>query len=168
MAGIRFFRKIVPIALAGAAALVMVIPMSASAGDLNHHDQIAHRVSLARHRNWFGGWHHFHTAAPANVPVDWPQAVIPAAPAYGAAAVPTYSTPYGAGAYGTEYGPCANLTRLQNVCRRNRATGHPLAPNNVARQMRVAGNRHWGLAFDSSQRRLRIWAAWLGVRAPDG
>jgi hypothetical protein len=40
MAGVRFFRKIVPIALAGAAALVMVIPMSASAGDVNHHDQI--------------------------------------------------------------------------------------------------------------------------------
>ena len=96
MAGLSFFKKIVPIALAGAAALVMAIPMSASAGDWNRHEQIAHQAWLARHQNWLGGWHDFHAAAPAYGPSYAPraygyapQAVIPAAPAYGAACGPT-------------------------------------------------------------------------------
>jgi hypothetical protein len=157
----RFFKKIVPIALAGMAALVMAMPMSASAGDWNHRGQAAHQAWLARHQNWFGGWHHSHATAPANVPAYGytprtygygplaygyaPRAAIPAAPAYGAA-VPAYATPYAGGAYGAGYGPCTNLTRLQNVYRQDRATGHPLAANDVARQMRVAGNGCGGLA----------------------
>jgi hypothetical protein len=159
MAWVRFFKK-VPIALASAAVLVMAIPMSASAGDWDHRGQIAHQAWLARHQNWFGG-HHFHATAPANVPAYGyapraygyapqaygyaPRAAIPAAPAYGAA-VPAYATPYAGGAYGTGYGPCGNLTRLQNVYRHDRATGHPLAANDVARQMQTAGNRCGGMA----------------------
>jgi hypothetical protein len=54
MAGLSFFKRIVPIALACAAALVMAIPMSASAGDWNRHEQIAHQAWLARHQNWSG------------------------------------------------------------------------------------------------------------------
>ena len=154
MTWLRFFRKLLPIALAAAAALVMLIPMSASAGDWNHHNQIAHRAWLARHQNWSGGWHRFHAAAPAYPPAYGyapraygyaPQAVIPAAPAYGAG-VPAYTTPYAAGAYGSSYGPCGNLTRLQNVYRHDRATGHPLAANDVARQMRRGGNGCAGIA----------------------
>ena len=154
MAGVRFFKRIVPIALVGAAALVIAIPMSASAGDWNRHDQIAHQAWLARHRNWFGGWQRSQAAAPAYVraygyaPRAYgyaQRAMIPATPVYGAG-VPAYATPYAAGAYGTGYGPCGNLTRLQNVYRHDRATGHPLAANDVARQMRGAGNRCWGMA----------------------
>jgi len=153
MAGLSFFKRIVPIALAGAAALVMAIPMSASAGDWNRHEQIAHQAWLARHQNWLGGWHDFHAAAPAYGPSYAPraygyapQAVIPAAPAYGAGGR-AYATPYAAGPDGTGYGPCGNLSRLQNVYRRDRATGHPLAANDVARQVRVAGNRCGGMGW---------------------
>jgi len=127
----------------------MAIPMSASAGDWNRHEEIGHQAWQARHRNWSGGWHHFNAAAPAYVPAYAPraygyapQAVIPTGPAYGVG-VPAYATPYAA--YGTGYGPCTNLSRLQNVYRRDRATGHPLAANDVARQMRVAGNRCGGI-----------------------
>lgn len=154
MTSLRFFRKLLPIALAAAAALVMLIPMSASAGDWNHHNQIAHQAWLARHQNWSGGWHRFHAAAPAYAPAYAyapraygyaPQAMIPAAPAYGAG-VPAYTTPYAAGAYGSGNGPCGNITRLQNVYRHDRATGHPLAANDVARQMRSGGNGCGGMA----------------------
>lgn len=154
MTWLRFFRKLLPIALAAGAALVMLIPISALAGDWNHHNQIAHQAWLARHQNWSGGWHRFHAAAPAYAPAYGyarraygyaPQAVIPAAPAYGAG-VPAYTTPYAAGAYGSGYGPCGNLTRLQNVYRHDRATGHPLAANDVARQMRRGGNGCGGMA----------------------
>lgn len=129
--------------------------MSASAGDWNRHDQIAHQAWLARHRNWSGGWHNSQAAAQPYVPAYGyapraygyaPQAVIPSAPAYGAGGVRAYATPYAAGAYGTGYGPCGNLTRLQNVYRHDHATGHPLAANDVARQMHVAGNRCGGMA----------------------
>ena len=158
MAGLSFLKRIVPIALAGAAALVMASPLSASAGDWSRHEQSAHQAWLARHRNWAGGWQHFHAAAPAYAPAYAPraygyapqaygyapQAAIPTAPAYGAG-VPAYATPYAAGAYGTGYGPCGNVSRLQNVYRHDRATGHPLAANDVARQMRVAGNRCGGM-----------------------
>ena len=161
MAGARFFKRIVPIALAGAAALVIAIPLSASAGDWKRRDHIAHQAWLAQHRNWFGGWHHFHAAAPANVPAYGyapqaygytPRAMIPVAPPYGAgvpayATTPYATTPNAVGAYGTGNGPCGNLSRLQNVYRRDRATGHPLAANDVARQVRVAGNRCGGMGW---------------------
>src|SRR5262245_45286157 len=101
MAGVRFLKKIVPIALAGAAALVMAIPMGASAGDWNHHDQTAHRVWPARHRNWFGGWHHFHAAAPANVS----RVRLRAASGDSGTAPPCRHTrPHAAGVFGTGYG----------------------------------------------------------------
>lgn len=154
MTSVKFLKKVIPIALAGAAALVMAIPMSASAGDWNRHNQVAHQAWLARHQNWSNSWHHFRSAQPAYVPAYGyarrpygygQQAVIPAAPAYGAG-VPAYATPYGSGVYGTGYGPCTNLTRLQNVYRQDRATGHPLAANDVARQMKVAGNGCGGMA----------------------
>ncbi|MBV8134454.1 MAG: hypothetical protein JO121_02265 [Deltaproteobacteria bacterium] len=154
MTSAKFLKKIIPIALAGAAALVMAIPMSVSAGDWNRHNQTAHQAWVARHQNWFNGWHHFRSAQPAYVPAYGyarrpygygQQAMIPAAPAYGAG-VPAYTTPYGSGVYGTGYGPCTNLTRLQNVYRQDRTTGHPLAANDVARQMKVAGNRCGGMA----------------------
>jgi hypothetical protein len=154
MTSLRFLGKLLPIALVAAAALVMLIPMSVSAGDWNHHNQIAHQAWLARHQNWSGGWHRFHAAAPAYPPAYAyapraygyaPQAMIPAVRAYGAG-VPAYTTPYAAGAYGSGYGPCGNLTRLQNVYRHDRATGHPLAANDVARQMRSGGNGCGGMA----------------------
>jgi hypothetical protein len=154
MARARIFKKVVPIALAGAAALVMAIPMSASAGDWNHRGQIARQAWLVRHQNWFGGWHHSNATAPVNLPAYAytprtygyaPRAAIPAAPAYGAA-VPAYATPYAGGTYGAGYGPCTNLTRLQNAYRHDRATGHPSAANDVVRQMQVAGNRCGGMA----------------------
>ena len=67
MAWARLFKKVVPIALAGAAALLVAIPMSESASDWNHRGQMARQAWLARHQNWFGGWHHSHATAPANV-----------------------------------------------------------------------------------------------------
>ena len=154
MSWLRVFRKLVPIAPAAAAVLVMLIPMRALAGDWNHHNQIAHQAWLARHQNWFGGWHRSHAAAPAYVPAYGyapraygyaPQAMIPAAPAY-SASVPAYATSYATGAYGTGYAPCGNLTRLQNVYRHDLGTGHPLAANDVARQMRGSGNGCGGMA----------------------
>ena len=155
MTWLRSFRKLVPIALAAATTIVTLIPMSASAGDWNHHKQIAHQAWLARHQNWFGGWHSSHAAgAQAYAPAYGyqpraygyaPQAVIPATPSYGAS-VPAYATPYASGGYGSSYGPCGNLTRLQNVYRHDRASGHPPAANDVARQMQVAGNRCGGMA----------------------
>jgi hypothetical protein len=118
MASVKFFKKIMPIALAGAAALMMAMPISALAGDWNHHDRVACQAWLARHQNWLNGWHR--PAAPAYVPAYGyaPRAAIPAAPAY-SAGVPAYATPYAGGAYGTPYaggaygtgyGPCGNVT----------------------------------------------------------
>jgi hypothetical protein len=146
MASVKFFKKIMPIALAGAAALVMAMPISALAGDWNHHDRVARQAWLGRHQNWFNGWHRAAAPAYGTAYGYAPRAAIPAVPAY-SAGVPAYATPYAGGAYGTGYGPCGNGgngTRLQNVYRRDLATGHPLAANDVARQMQ--GNRCGGMA----------------------
>ena len=173
MTSVKFFRKVVPIALSGVAALVMAIPMSASAGDWNRHDQIAHQAWRARHQNWFNGWHPFRPAWPAYAPAygNARPGVIPAAPAYG---VPAYANPSGRAVYETGYGPCTNLTRLQNVYRHDRATGHPLAANDVARHMHAAGNRCGGMgpiapvggyAYGQNGSVLAPWmGSWLGIR----
>lgn len=59
MTSVKFFKKVMPIALAAAAALVVSIPVSALAGDWNRNDPIAHQPWLAQHQNWFNGCHYF-------------------------------------------------------------------------------------------------------------
>jgi len=145
---IKTFKKIIPVVLAGAAAIVMAMPMTAMAADWNHHDfarheAVAHHENVVRNNAFAHGWDNYRMAHRDYVPNYYaPQAIVPAAPAYGyGAGAPAYAAPYAAGGYGGgayAAGGC-NETRLQNVYRRDRATGHPAAANDVAREMRNCG-----------------------------
>ncbi|MGO9451119.1 MAG: hypothetical protein ACLQDV_08760 [Candidatus Binataceae bacterium] len=145
MTSIKTFKKIIPVVLAGAAAIVMAMPMTAMAADWTHHNYVSHQ-NLVRHENVVRhdasvrGWDNYRMAHRDYVPDYYaPQAIVPAAPAYGYGAG-AYAPPYAAGGYGGgAYGGGCNEARLQNVYRRDRATGHPAAANDVAREMRNCG-----------------------------
>ena len=123
----KIFKRLIPMVLAGAVMLVLAMPITASARDWDHHDNGRHNGRVHRDRDDFHhyGWgdHDRDDFRPAPR-VYYPNNYYGNAPAYGQG--------YGYG------GPC-NTTRLQNVYRRDRATGHPAAANDVARQMRACG-----------------------------
>src|SRR5208282_3188797 len=148
----KLFRKIIPVVLAGAAAIVMAVPMTAMAGDWNHHGYVSHQ-NLGRHENvvrhdaLVHGWDNYRMAQRDYVPNNYaPRAIVPAAPGYGygyGAGAPAYAAPYAGGAYGygggaNGAGPCGNIARLENVYRHDRNTGHPSAAKDVAHQMQIA------------------------------
>jgi hypothetical protein len=131
----KILKRLILMVLVGAVMLVFAMPMTASARDWDHHDNGRHNGWAHQDRDDFhhNGWvrqdrddfHH-------NGWVDHDRDYFRPAPrvyypnnyyGYG----PTYGRGYG--------GPCGNLTSLQNVYRRDRATGHPAAANDVARQM---------------------------------
>jgi hypothetical protein len=121
----KIFKRLIPMVLAGVVMLVLAMPMTASARDWDHHDNGRHNGWVHRDRDDF---HHYGW-------VDHDRDNFRRAPR-----VYYPNNNYGyAPAYGRSYaGPC-NVTRLQNVYRQDRATGHPAAANDVARQMRLCG-----------------------------
>lgn len=121
----KILKRLIPMALAGVVMLVLATPMTASARDWDHHDNGRHNGWVHRDRDDF---HHYGW-------VDHDRDYFRRAPR-----VYYPNNNYGyAPAYGRNYaGPC-NVTRLQNVYRQDRATGHPAAANDVARQMRLCG-----------------------------
>jgi hypothetical protein len=156
-------QKVLPIMVGSAAMVVLAMPMTAMAHDWNRH-QAAVRHDVAMHnyalRHDAGvqrfALHHdaavqryqnYQAARPAYAPsyayapgyAYAPRAIYGApayAPAYATPYAPAYATPY-ARVYGA--GGCANMARLQNVYRRDKATGHPAAANDVARKMKGCG-----------------------------
>ena len=141
------FRRLLPMAVGSAAMLVLGMPMMARANDWNRHQAAAHQAAVhhdiavhnyeLRHDAAVHRYDNFLAARRAYVPnYAYAPAPVYSAPVYAAPVAPAYAAPY-AGGYG--YGGCANLTRMQNVYRRDRATGHPAAANDVARQMRSCG-----------------------------
>jgi hypothetical protein len=123
----KIFKRLIPIVLAGVVMLVLAMPMTASARDWDHHDNGRHNGWVHRDRDDFhhNGWvdhdRDYFRRAPR---VYYPNHNYGYAPAYG---------------QGYGYGGGCNMTRLQNVYRQDRATGHPAAANDVARQMRTCG-----------------------------
>jgi hypothetical protein len=129
----KILKRLIPMVLVGAVMLVFAMPMTASARDWDHHDN-------GRHDGWVQGYrddfHHYGW-------VDHDRGYFSPAPR---AYYPNNYSGY-APAYGTGYaGLCGNLTRLQNVYRQDRATGHPAAANDVVRQMQGAEARCGGVS----------------------
>jgi hypothetical protein len=125
------FKRLIPMALASAAMLVLAMPMTAMANDWTHH-QAAVRHDIAVHNfalRHDAAVHRYDDYLGARRAWAPNYAYVPR-PVYNA---PAYGIPY-AGGYG--YGGCANVTRLQNVYRQDLATGHPAAANDVVRRMR--------------------------------
>ncbi|HKM99976.1 MAG TPA: hypothetical protein VJX23_05635 [Candidatus Binataceae bacterium] len=150
----KLFRKIIPVVLAGAAAIVMAVPMTAMAGDWNRHDNVRHENlvrhdSFVRHENLVNReQNQYRLAQRAYVPNYYGYAPQGAEPMYGAG-VPAYAAPYAGGAYGAGAygaGPCGNVSRLENVYRHDRNTGHPAAANDVLHQMQTAEGRCGGVS----------------------
>jgi hypothetical protein len=123
----KIFKRLVPMALAGVVMLVLAMPVTASARDWDHHDNGLHNGWVHRDRDDF---HHYGWG-------DHDRDYFRPAPR---AYYPNYNYGY-APAYGRGYGYTGgcDMTRLQNVYRQDRATGHPAAANDVARQMRSCG-----------------------------
>jgi hypothetical protein len=123
----KIFKRLIPMVLAGVVMLVLAMPMTASARDWDHHDNGRHNGWVHRDRDDFhhNGWvdhdRDYFRPAPR---VYYPNRNYGYAPAYGR---------------GYGYGGGCNMPRLQNVYRQDRATGHPAAANDVARQMRTCG-----------------------------
>jgi hypothetical protein len=123
----KIFKRLIPMVLAGVVMLVLAMPVTASARDWDHHDNGRHNGWVHRDRDDFhhNGWvdhdRDYFRGAPR---VYYPNHNYGYAPAYG---------------QGYGYGGGCNMTRLQNVYRQDRATGHPAAANDVARQMRTCG-----------------------------
>jgi len=136
----KIFKRVIPMVLAGTMMLVVAMPMSASAHDWDHHDHDNgnHYGWYHRDRDDFRGWKDRDDSRRQWDRDDYryePRAYYP-------------NNYYGnAPTYGAGYGPCANLTRLQNVYRHDRATGHPDAANDVARQMQIAEARCGGASY---------------------
>jgi hypothetical protein len=134
----RIFKQLIPMVLAGAVMLVLAMPITASARDWDHHDNGRHNGWVHQDRDDFhhNGWIHrdrddFHRYGWGDHDRDdfrrAPRAYYP-------------NNYYGyAPAYGNGYAGGCNMTRLQNVYRQDRATGHPAAANDVVRQMRLCG-----------------------------
>lgn len=136
----RIFKRLIPMVLAGVVILVLAMPMTASARDWDHHDNGRQNGWVHRDRDDFhhNGWVHpdrddFHHNRWGDHDRDdfrpAPRAYYPnnyygSAPGYGR---------------GNGYGGPCNMTRLQNVYRQDRASGHPAAANDVSRQMRACG-----------------------------
>jgi hypothetical protein len=147
----RIFKRLIPMVLAGAAMLVLAMPMTASARDWDHdygrHNGWVHRDRDDFHR--YGGGHpdrdDFHRYGEGHPDRDdfhhygWVDHdrdyFRPAPRAYYPNNYYGYAPAYGRG----HSGGCGNLTRLQNVYRQDLATGHRAAANDVARQMRTCG-----------------------------
>ena len=133
----KIFKRLIPMMLAGVVTLVLAIPMTASARDWDHHDNGRHNGWVHQDRDDFHGWVHrdrddFHHYGWGDHDRD---DFRPAPRVYYPNNYYGYAPAYGRG-YG---GGCGNMTRLQNVYRRDLAKGHPAAANDVARQMRVCG-----------------------------
>jgi Ni/Co efflux regulator RcnB len=154
----KILKRLIPMVLAGVVMLVIATPMTANARDWDHQDNGRHNgwdhQDNGRHNGWdhqdngrHNGWDHqdngrhngwvhqdrddFHHYGR----VDHDRDYFRRAPRV---YYPNNNYRY-APAYGRSYaGPC-NVTRLQNVYRQDRATGHPAAANDVARQMRLCG-----------------------------
>jgi len=134
----RIFKQLIPVVLAGAVMLVLAMPITASARDWDHHDNGRHNGWVHQDRDDFhhNGWVHrdrddFHHYGWGDHDRDdfrrAPRVYYP-------------NNYYGyAPGYGRGYAGGCNMTRLQNVYRQDRATGHPDAANDVARQMRNCG-----------------------------
>jgi len=147
----RIFKQLIPMVLAGVVMLVLAMPITASARDWDHHDNGRHNGWVHRDRDDFHhyGWgdrdrddfHHygwgdhdrddFHHYRWGDHDRDdfrrAPRVYYP-------------NNYYGyAPGYGRGYAGGCNMTRLQNVYRQDRATGHPAAANDVVRQMRLCG-----------------------------
>jgi len=135
----KTFKRLVPMVLGGVAMLVLAMPMTASAHERDRHDN-ARSAATWVHRDVHRDWNHREAFRPAPRPY-YPQAYYaprPAIPVYGAPAyaAPGYAAPFGAAG--------CNETRLQNVYRYDKRTGHPAAANDVARQMRNCGGGVYG------------------------
>jgi hypothetical protein len=121
----KILKRLIPMVLGGVVMLVLAMPVTASARDWDHHDNGLHNGWVHRDRDDFHhyGWgdHDRDYFRPA-----------PRVPNNHYAYAPGYGQGYG-------YGGGCNTTRLQNVYRQDRATGHPAAANDVARQMRACG-----------------------------
>lgn len=129
----KILKRLIPMVLAGVVMLVLATPMTASARDWDHHDNGRHNGWVHQDRDDF---HH-------NGRVDHDRDYFRRAPR------PYYPNNYyrNAPAYGRSYaGPC-NVTRLQNVYRQDRATGHPAAANDVARRMQLCGGASSGYPY---------------------
>ena len=140
----KTFKRLVPMVLGGVAMLVLAMPMTASAKDWNRHDN-ARPAATWVHRDVHPDWNHREAFRPAPR-AYYPQAYYaprPAIPVYGA---PAYGAPgYAAPGYAAPFGAAGcNETRLQNVYRYDKRTGHPAAANDVARQMRNCGGGVYG------------------------
>jgi hypothetical protein len=133
----KIFKRLIPMVLVGVVMLVLAMPMTASARDWDHHDNGRHNGWVHRDRDDFHhyGWVDHDRDNFRRAPRDHDRDDFRRAPR-----VYYPNNNYGyAPAYGRSYaGPC-NVTRLQNVYRQDRATGHPAAANDVARQMRLCG-----------------------------
>jgi hypothetical protein len=134
----KILKRLIPMVLAGVVMLVLATPMTASARDWDHHDNGRHNGWVHQDRDDF---HHYGRVDQDRDDfrhygrVDHDRDYFRRAPR-----VYYPNNNYGyAPAYGRSYaGPC-NVSRLQNVYRQDRATGHPAAANDVARQMRLCG-----------------------------
>jgi hypothetical protein len=142
----KIFKRVIPMVLAGTMMLVVAMPMSASAHDWDHHDHDnGHHYGWYKHdRDDFHGWGNrdrgdLHDWGWRHYDRDDED---DDAPRY-------YSNDYYPNNYYRGYrgDPCANLTHLRNVYRRDRRTGHPAAANDLVRQMRSAEARCGGAPY---------------------
>ena len=152
----KFFKRIVPAVLGGAAMLVLAMPMTASAKDWNRHVNQRQAPAAAWTHQDRGDFHQFrgndrdhddfhhdrddfHRHWDRDDDRYAPRAYYPN----------NYYAPQPAPYYGNEYaapyaaGGC-NMTRLENVYRHDRQTGHQAAANDVARRMRSCGGNVYG------------------------
>jgi hypothetical protein len=153
------FKRLIPIALAGAAIAVLAMPMTAMATDWTQHQAVV-RHDIAAHNfalRHDAAVHRYDNYLAARRPYVPNYAYVPRpiynAPAY-APVAPAYGIPY-AGGYG--YGGCANVSRMQNVYRQDLATGHSAAANDVARQMRGCGAGAYPYAQNVFGNFPRLW-----------
>ena len=117
----NFFKRMIPAAFAGAAALVLAMPMNAMAHDWDHHDN-------GRHMGWF---HRDHDSDDCGLRGRgfYPRSYYPAPQAY--------QMPYGYGGYGYGNG----MNRLQQKLARTEAL-HQRALANGNRRMAKITSEH--------------------------
>jgi hypothetical protein len=156
----KFFKRLIPMVLGGVAMLVLAMPITASAHEWNNHNNGFHNNGF-RNNGFHNGWVHrggddfgayrwndhdrddFHRGWGDHDRDDYgyaPRAYYPNAYYTPQPAMPFYGAP----GYANGYGACGNLTRLQNVYRYDRRTGHPAAANDVARRMQNCGGGVYG------------------------
>jgi hypothetical protein len=147
----KILTRLIPAVLAGVTVQVLALPMTASARDWDHHDNGRHNGWVHQDRDDFHRYGRGHSDRDDFHRYGWGDHDRDDFRRAPRAYYPNNYYPnnyYGyAPAYGGGYAGGCNVTRLQNVYRQDRATGHPAAANDVARQMRLCGGVSSGYPY---------------------